>query len=527
MVYFVQNQLMDIVIKWIINQSGDETVKLSRFLLGTTIGLAAGLVALYYRGNTRALAPKIKPNTKVYDDFSVIDLGEFTDHLSVAAADNTALVLDQQGDAYVTEGSLTTPAFDLPEFKNLVASWNALTPLGTSIEVEVRINVDGYWSNWHSWGRWSTNALSSSVTQDVDDTLAGIDTDTLQVKKGYATQAQLRVHLHTSDPRQTPVLKLLAVSVKPVRKDLMVDRQEIDVDRVIATPAYSQEIRDPKLAPGICSPTTIAAAVNRQNADILPEEVALRNLDEAYGGFGNWSFSTAAAGSLGYHAYTAYTDLDGLRAQIVSGHPVGVSVQYTNNPDNGELPYVENATGDTMGHLLLVTGFTKLDGVDYVAVNDSYSDSNDDAKRLYRLSQFSEAWHSRVAYIIGDNYPGYERLMQPNRVNVALVANQDQTAFEIQLRDQIVAITPEMVQKTDPLGAHTTTIAYTLDDGGQTETTAQQHFDYADVDDDGRILLNVAEIQKAHPNASTITVYVIRLAAPTLVGTISLASNRA
>lgn len=500
-------------------------MKLSKFLLGTTIGLAAGLVALYYRRDTHALAPIIKPNTKIFDDFSAVDLGKFTDHLAVAAADPTALVLEQHSDAYVSGGSLTTPEFEMPQFKSLVASWNALTPSGTSVEIEARINVGGYWSNWHSWGHWSTNELSSSVTQDVDDTLATIDTDTLQVKTGNATKAQLRVHLHTSDPRQTPVLKLLGASVKPLKRDLMVDQHAHHVDRVISTPAYSQEIRDPKLAPGICSPTTIAMAVNRQNADILPEEAALRNLDEAYGGFGNWSFSTALAGSLGYRAYAAYTNLDGLRQQIADGYPVGVSVAYTNNPDNGELPYVANTPGDTTGHLLLVTGFTKLNNVDYVVVNDSYADSDDDAKRLYRVDQFSEAWHTRLAYIIGDNYEGYDKLMQPQRVAVALMPNSDRTAFQIRLRDQTIAITPEMVHQNDPFGAHTATIAYTLNDGPQTETLAQQHFDYADVDEEGRIKLNVADIQQAHPDATELTVYVARLAAPTLVATIQLVSH--
>ncbi|KRK97401.1 hypothetical protein FD04_GL001421 [Secundilactobacillus odoratitofui DSM 19909 = JCM 15043] len=502
-------------------------MKLSKFLLGTTIGLAAGLAALYFKRDTRALAPAVKANTKLFDDFSAVDLGEFTDHLTVAAADPSALVLAQQQEDYVSEGTLTTPPFDLPLFKNLVASWNALTPAGTAVEVEARVGVDGYWSEWHSWGRWSTNAPSSSVVDDNDDPRASVDTDTLTVKAGSASQAQLRVHLYSNDSQQTPVLKLVAASVKPLQRDLMVDHHDVQVDRVIPAPAYSQEIRDPKLAPGICSPTTISMAVNRQNADILPEEAALRNLDVAYGGFGNWSFSTAMAGSLGYKAYTAYTDLDGLRKQIALGLPVGVSVQYSNHQDQADYPYVENATGDTAGHLLLVTGFTKLDGVDYVAVNDSYADSDEDAKRLYKLDQFSEAWHSRVAYMIGENYAGYERLMQPNRVNVKLIANEAHDAFQINLNEQVIAITPEMIVKKDSYDASTTTVAYTLDDGGQTETTAQQHFAYAKTDDEGRILLDVNALKQAHPEASTVTVYVIRLAAPTLVGTISLGTQNA
>lgn len=497
-------------------------MKISRFLLGTTIGLAAGLTALYWHRDQVAKAPSLKNNTKVFNDFSAVDLGSFTDRLTVAAADPTALVLEQHDEDYVSDGNLTTPAFDLPRFKELVASWNALTPAGTSVEVEARVGIDGRWSSWHSWGEWSSNAASSSVKTDVTDVFAGIDTDTLSVKIGDANQAQLRVHLRTTDRQQTPVLKLVAASVKPLKRDLMVDQHRVDVDRVIATPAYSQEIRDPKLAPGICSPTTITMAVNRQNADLLPEEGALKNLDLAYGGFGNWSFSTALAGSLGYQAYTVFTDLDGLRQQIETGHPVGVSVKYTNNPDNHDLPYVANATGDTVGHLLLVTGFTKLDGVDYVAVNDSYADSDDDVKRLYEVSQFSEAWQSRVAYIIGDNYAGYEKLMQPVRVSVSLLANEDETAYQISRREQDIKITPDMVNDKEPFSDEATTVAYTLDDGGQTDTTAQQHFDYATVDETGRILIDTPKIRAEHPTATTITVYIVRLSSPTLVGTIPL-----
>lgn len=500
-------------------------MKLSKFLFGTTIGLAAGLLALYYRRDKTVQAPARKPNTKIFDDFSAIDLGEFTDHLTLAAADKTALVLEQSENEYVSEGSLTTPVFDLPQFKQLVASWNALTPEGTAVQVEARINQGERWSAWHSWGRWSTKVLSASVKQDREDSLAGIDTDTLTVKNGVGTKAQLRVHLYSENPQQTPVLKLVAASVMPVHHDLMVDEHAVSIDKVIATPAYSQEIRDPKLAPGICSPTTISMALNRQNADILPEELALHNLDVTYDGFGNWSFSTAAAGSMVYRAYTAYTSLDGLRRQISAGYPVGVSVQYTNDQDNGELPYVENAIGSTYGHLLLVTGFTQLNGVDYVAVNDSFADSNEDAKRLYRLEQFSEAWHSRVAYIIGGNYYGYERLMQPSRESVKLVANDERTAFTLRQDGETVAITPKMVEQADPFDQQTVTIAYTVDDGGQFDTTAQQHFDYADADEEGRIKLDLAAIKQVHPSATTVTVYVIRMVAPTLVGTVSLADS--
>lgn len=499
-------------------------MKLSKFLLGTAVGLAAGVAALYYKQRT-VEAPARRNNTRVFDDFSAVDLDEFGDQLSVAAADPKALVLAQPDEKYVLEGRLTTPEFELPAFKDLVVSWNALTPVGTEVEVSARVNVSGRWSKWHSWGRWSTNQLSGSVANDVEDSLAGIDTDTLTVKTGVATRAQLSIRLRSNDQRQTPVLKLLAASVKPVKTDLMVDDQTVEVDRVISAPAYSQEIRDPKLAPGICSPTTISMAVNRQNADILPEEAALRNYDTTYDGFGNWSFSTAMAGSLGYRAYTAFTDLDGLRREIAKGFPVGVSVQYTNDPNNGKLPYVEQAPGDTYGHLLLVTGFTKLNGVDMVTVNDSYADHDDEAKRFYRLDQFSEAWHSRVAYFVGANYDGYDRLAQPSRVTVDLVPDGTHQYFSVNLHEQRLPITKEMITQSKPFTLASTTVAVTTDGGDPVATTAQQHFEYADVDDEGRLAIDVDAIKAANPAATEITVYIARLAQPTLVGTIPLVTS--
>ncbi len=115
--------------------------------------------------------------------------------------------------------------------------------------------------------------------------------------------------------------------------------------------------------------------------------------------------------------------------------------------------------------------------------------------------------------------------MQPSRESVKLVANDERTAFTLRQDGETVAITPKMVEKADPFDQQTVTIAYTVNDGGQFDTTAQQHFDYADADEEGRIKLDLAAIKQAHPSATTVTVYVIRMVAPTLVGTVSLADS--
>ncbi|WP_202813027.1 C39 family peptidase [Secundilactobacillus kimchicus] len=497
-------------------------MKLSRFILGSAIGLVAGLSTIYLTNQKKAQAPTWMPNGRLFDDFSGVDLTAFGVHVTQATADESAVVLAQDDQQYFREGVMTTPAFSLPEFKHLIISWNALTPPKTSVEAQARVWVNGHWSDWHSWGHWSTNLNSASVEDDISDPEVTVDTDTLRVLTGTADKAQLRAILRSSDPSQTPVLKLLGASVDPVSTDLRKDPRPISIDRVLPAPAYSQEIRDPQLAPGICSPTTISMAVNAQSADILPEEAALKNYDTSYEGFGNWAFSSALAGSMGYEAFTVYTDLNGLRRQIQDGFPVGVSVRYTNDTTQTELPYVENAPGATFGHLLLVTGFTQKDGIEYVAVNDSYAASDETVSRLYRLDQFDAAWQSRVAYIVRAPYNGYEQIMQPVRFAVDVTLASDQQHLEIRQGGAALTMAPQPTTQPEAYAKSTTTVLATFDDATPAATTAALPMTYLTIDESGRVAFDLSEIKERHPLATSMTLYVIRMSQPTLTGTLAL-----
>lgn len=496
-------------------------MKLGRFLLGTALGVSAGLATIYLTAQKKAVAPTWMPNGRLFDDFSTVDLSAFGVHVARASADETAVVIAQDDNHYFREGVVTTPAFTLPVFKNLIVSWNALTPPETSVEAQARVWVNGHWSDWHGWGHWSTNLWSESVEDDISDPDATVDTDTLRVLTGTADKVQLRAILRSADPSQTPVLKLLGASVDPVDTDLRQDQHPVTIDKRLNVPAYSQEIRDPKLAPGICSPTTIAMAVNAQAADILPEEAALKNYDANYEGFGNWAFSSALAGSMGYQAYTAYLSINGLKRQIQEGFPVGVSVRYTNDPHQTELPYVENAPGATFGHLLLVTGFTQENGVDYVAVNDSYAPNNETAPRLYRLDQFDAAWQSRVAYVVRESYPGYEQIMQPARFPVDVAVASDNRHLDLSVGGVSVMLTPQPNEQPRQYQKSTTTVAVTFDDT-DADTTAGKPTTYLTIDDSGKPVIDLAGIKAAHPDAGKATVFVIRMAQPTLTGTLIL-----
>ena len=65
------------------------------------------------------------------------------------------VVLDMVQGAYVPYGCYTSPAIPLPTFDTLYPSWNAASPPGTAVEVQARVLVDGNWTGWFGFGRWS------------------------------------------------------------------------------------------------------------------------------------------------------------------------------------------------------------------------------------------------------------------------------------------------------------------------------------------------------------------------------------
>lgn len=421
------------------------------------------------------------------------------------ALENGCLVLEQTGSGYLQKGCYTSQLLRLPAFRQLVSSWNADTPAGTYIEVQARVLVEGQWSRWLSFGQWSPFIRRASFSEK--GPLASVDTDLLQVDSEAGSKtAQLRVYLYTDSEQYSPQVRLLGVTVRPLNWE---QKEGEPVLRQLYLPAYSQLNRDPAIGPVMCSAVTIAALVNRWGQDVLPEEVARICYDHAYQGFGNWSFSVAAAGCLGFRAYVAYLDLAGLRREIYNGYSVGVSVRYTYDPETAQkenLPYLEGASGTTKGHLMAVHGFCREKDVEYVLVNDSYADSDDQAPRRYRLDQFLEAWQGRVAYIVHpkQKHGGWAA---PQRVPAQLTATGEVGSylFEVKGRQQ-------------PLSANFSgldggTLAYTIQDGVAYATTAHKKFHYLQPDEKGGFSLPAEALE----TPERVTIYAVGPLGKTLV----------
>lgn len=338
-------------------------------------------------------------------------------------------------------GEFLSPVYEVSAFNDLVASWNSDTPKGTSVEILGRAYLPQYdgwedrtgtvydgWTDWITWGEWSTfiarscpECADTHPRQDSEEkdgwayaySYSGGGDSSLLIRGAYtATAFQLKAVLRAVEEAEAmPVLRLVAATWKNTNDENWQaactygeEPVEAPPAMLLHTPAISQMRRDPDYGGVICSATSITMLMNGQGADILPEDTSLLNFDYGFGGNGNWSFTTAAAGAFGYESYVSYASFSAIRQEIAKGYGVGLSVKYSKDPD-GRHPYLENAPCNTGGHLITVVGYyfnEELGEYVYLA-NDPAADSDlEVAHREYRESQLNEAWYRRATYFLHD-----------------------------------------------------------------------------------------------------------------------------
>ena len=153
----------------------------------------------------------MEKNTLLLHDTEAFMRGEL-DNVTVAEG---CIVLDPVQGSYVPYGCYTSAALPMPLFDELWVSWNVATPPCTAVEAQARVMVDGNWSAWVGFGRWSTHLRRESVPPRERGPLR-MGPDALRLDSKCATQAQLRIYLYTKNEKTTPAVRLLGVSVRRV-----------------------------------------------------------------------------------------------------------------------------------------------------------------------------------------------------------------------------------------------------------------------------------------------------------------------
>lgn len=316
-------------------------------------------------------------NTILLHDTEVFMRGEL-DNVTVA---NSSILLDMVQGAYVPYGCYTTPALSLPLFDALRASWNADTPPGTAVEVQLRVLVDGNWSAWCTMGRWSPHLPRAGAAETRRGPLH-LTADQLTLESKAAAQAQLRIYLYTREEKATPTVRLLALSAHPLDTIPAGGRA---VNARLRLIPYVVARRAPSLRAGMDLAICLASVTNRWGADLLPEELALAMKDHQGGA--NLSFAAAAAACWGFPAWVGWADMGDLRAELRAGYGVVAALESTPAQLEAGLPPLRYAAvrGAAAGQVLLI---------------DPWAGREDfDAEVQMPLDEFLVAWNNVALFL--------------------------------------------------------------------------------------------------------------------------------
>ena len=268
--------------------------------------------------------------------------------------------------------------------------------LREELPTEGRVMVDGNWTPWNSFGKWSPSLHREGPPYQARGPVQRWP-DRLQLDSKYATAVQLRIYLYSKNEKVSPAVMLLGASVRVV--DVIPARGRLVNARLHLMP-YTAARRAPALQPWMDAAISLASLTNRWGADLLPEEFAQvlrdwRAPDDC--GPRNLSFAAAAAAQWGFPAWVAYADLALLRAEARAGCGAVVTLQSTP---------AQIAAGAPERHCAALRGFaSSLDGEPKVLLCDPYTAAEDfDCEIEMPLDDFMVAWDN-VALLMRQRKP--------------------------------------------------------------------------------------------------------------------------
>lgn len=414
-----------------------------------------------------------------------------------------AFRLAQYAGCYMQSGSYTTPEISAPAFRALIGSWNASTPIDTSVELQVRVGAGETRSEWMSFGTWSTFRRRESLPhQGTHDDLATLSGDIVHINRLQGADCfQLRICLATDDIHSTPFVHLFSASVDLIEQV----RSNGDAlhHRCVPVPAYAQMNRDPHICGELCSAVSITMLMNRWGEDLIPEEVAHALYDFSTG-YHNRCFISAVAGSFGYECYSVFADIADLKKEIKAGFACGVRLSCADTPEASAatgLPLLEGSIDCADGRFVVVCGFeTAEDGTEYVIVNDPHCSNDSEAQRRYRMDQFNAAWHGE-AYLLHSKEQA-RVIAPPERVSAELRPTEFSCEYALYLRGERLSLPVDFCEKD---GRCTGTVCYTVRDDHAYATSAHKRFYYTSVSDSGSLILDTENL----PAGTKITAYLI------------------
>jgi hypothetical protein len=295
----------------------------------------------------------------------------------------------------------------------VIASWNAHTPEGTWLQVELRGTYsDGTDTPWYVMGRWAAGDqdIKRTSVDGQTDGRSTVWTDTFAIDDASTglrlASYRLRLTLYrTPGTRLTPTVWRLGAMGSDIPDRFTVPASTPGLAQELAVPRYSQEIHKgqyPQFDNGgeaWCSPTSSQMIIEYWGGRLTPEQLswvdpayadpqvchaARFTYDYQYEGCGNWPFNAAYAATYQdlQAVVTRLASLSELETLVAAGIPAITSQSFLGTELTG-------AGYGTSGHLMTVIGFT-ADG-DVIA-NDPASPGDAAVRRVYLRREFENIW---------------------------------------------------------------------------------------------------------------------------------------
>ncbi|GAA2995780.1 peptidase C39 family protein [Streptomyces drozdowiczii] len=306
----------------------------------------------------------------------------------------------------------------------VIASWNADTPAGTWIQIELSGRYsDGTETPWYVMGRWAAGDgdIRRTSVDDQSDGKSSVWTDTFSVDDAASglrlLSYRLRLTLYrTPGTRLTPTVWRVGAMASDIPDRFTVPASTPGLVRELAVPRYSQNVhvgQYPEYDNGgeaWCSPTSSQMIIEYWGrkpsaADLAWVEPGIQDpqvchaarytYDNQYEGCGNWPFNAAYAATYRdmSSAVTRLGSLKDVETLVRAGIPVITSQSFLKEELTG-------AGYGTSGHLMTVIGFT-ADG-DVIA-NDPASPDDDAVRHVYKRHEWETIWLRTKRYDANGN----------------------------------------------------------------------------------------------------------------------------
>jgi len=297
-------------------------------------------------------------------------------------------------DSNAISGFYESKVIEMPNFKKLIASWNSNTSKDTSVEIWVRIRKDTLWSTWFTYGKWSDKGQNTGSFSNQKDKFAMLDVDVISVLDKACDALQFKINLNRKEiTNASPVIRNISFTYNPDTYDEIYNEQ-IEVNKNLEVLPRAQ-LSVPEIGNIICSPTSLSMVMSYHGINESIETVAAGSKDNGTSIYGNWVYNVAYAGERNLFSYIEYCNsINTVKAYIQRNIPLVASIRVKNKED---LEGAEQAYPS--GHLVVITGFTIENDIEYIFVNDPATKDINKVKRKYKLSQFEKAWKN-IIYVV-------------------------------------------------------------------------------------------------------------------------------